>query len=69
MDAGVLPDEQHRCGRPSRVVLSPRRWGQASRKTFAGSDGGYKARYTGESTEQPLTPLRRECRMFRRTCG
>ena len=33
---------------------------------FAGddpaSDGGKQARYTGESTEQPLKPLRRECR-------
>jgi len=31
---------RHLFGRPSRVVLSPRRWGQASRKTFARSDGG-----------------------------
>jgi len=27
-----------------------------------GSDGGYQARHPGESTEQPLTPSRRECR-------
>ena len=25
-------------------------------------DGGYQARYTGESAKQPLTPLRGECR-------
>jgi hypothetical protein len=35
-------------GRRRRVVLIPRRWDQALRRRFAG-DGGYKARYTGES--------------------
>src|SRR5262249_6736546 len=29
-------------------------------------DGGYQARDTGESTEQPIKPLRRECRTVRR---
>src|SRR5262245_47644776 len=35
---------------------------------FAG-DGGQQARRTRENTKQPLKPLRRECRMFRRTCS
>src|SRR5690348_4291047 len=38
-----------RGGRQRRVVLIPRRWGQASRETFARGDGGNKARFTGES--------------------
>jgi len=48
MDAFVLPDEQSECGWQSRVVLIPRRWDQACKWWFA-RDGGYKARYTGES--------------------
>jgi hypothetical protein len=30
--------------------------------TRRAGDGGYQARYTGESAKQPLKPLRRECR-------
>ena len=66
---------KHPRGRPSRVVLIPRRWDQAygmamsaltdpTRRKPAG-DGGYQARHTGESTKQPLKPSRRECRLFR----
>jgi hypothetical protein len=40
----------------------PRRWGQALRDVSK-SDGGYQARHTEESTEQPLKPLRREGRV------
>jgi len=29
MDALVSPGERRECGRRNRVVLSPRRWGQA----------------------------------------
>jgi hypothetical protein len=32
-------------------------------------DGDYKVMDTGESTEQPLTPSRRECRCFGGTCS
>ena len=42
--------ERHRSVRSSRVVLSPRRWGQPPGQEPRG-DGGKKARFTGESTE------------------
>jgi hypothetical protein len=53
---------RRRRGRPSRVVPIPRRWGQvlrrfAKRWWLTGPD-------TRKSAEQPLTPLRRECRCF-----
>jgi hypothetical protein len=65
----VLPDERHQSGRPSRVVLSPRRWGQVFRATFRGK--AIVATKPGTPGEHgaPLTPLRRGCRMFRRICG
>jgi hypothetical protein len=77
MDAMTRVDEACRCGRPSRMVLAPRRWRQVLRvgdvgpsvRHAAQGDGDYQARHPGESTEQPLTPLRREGRMMRRTCG
>src|SRR6185312_12652914 len=37
--------------------------GSSLRATLA-NDGGYQARYPGESAEQPLKPLRREGRML-----
>src|SRR6185437_13110187 len=50
-------------GRPSRVVLIPRRWDQAFRATNLLGDGGYQARHSRESAKQPLKPSRRECRI------
>jgi hypothetical protein len=44
------------CGPGAQTLAS------SSRETFRESDGGYQARYPEESTEQPLTPLRREGR-------
>ena len=37
--------------------------------TNAADDGGKKARSPGRVRRTPLKPLRREGRMFRRTCG
>jgi hypothetical protein len=56
------------CGRRSRVVLTPRRWRQVSRKCPRG-DGGKQARSPRRARRKPLKPLRREGRAFRRTCG
>ena len=50
MDAIVPQDVQRGRVRSSRVVLSPRRWGQAVQSDLR-SDGGYQARHTGESAE------------------
>ena len=41
-----------RCGRRSRVVLTPRRWRQVSRVT-SWSDGGKKARSPGRARSKP----------------
>jgi hypothetical protein len=56
------------CGRRSRVVLTPRRWRQVGAEDGAG-DGGKQARSPGRARRKPLKPLRREGRVFRRTCG
>jgi hypothetical protein len=45
------------CGRRSRVVLTPRRWRQASQKCLRG-DGGKKARSPGRARNKLLKPLR-----------
>src|ERR1035441_9272523 len=45
------------CGRRSRVVLTPRRWRQASRK-YSRGDGGKKARSPGRARRKPLKPSR-----------
>jgi hypothetical protein len=58
----VSPDERHRCGRPNRVVLTPRRWRQVSRN-FPRGDGGKRARSPGRARYKPLKPLRREGRV------
>src|SRR3954452_3121289 len=57
MDADVLLTNSMGCGRRSRVVLTPRRWRQASGKYPAG-DGDNKARSPGRSRRKPLKPLR-----------
>jgi hypothetical protein len=64
MDAGGAFDESAGCGRRSRVVLTPRRWCQVSRKYPLG-DGGKKARSPGRARSKPLKPLRRKCRVSR----
>ena len=56
-------DERRQGGRRSRVVLTPRRWRQVSRKCPRG-DGDKKARSPGRARRKPLKPLRRECRVF-----
>ena len=53
-----------------QVVWSWRPWAGAK---FAGddlaSDGDYEVTDTGEITKQPLTPSRRECRLFGFACS
>ena len=38
-------------------------------KTISADDGGKRARSPGRARHKPLKPLRRECRVFRGTCG
>jgi hypothetical protein len=45
------------CGRRSRVVLTPRRWRQVSRR-YPRGDGGKKARSPGRARNRLLKPLR-----------
>src|ERR1700735_5495886 len=45
------------CGRRSRVVLTPRRWRQASQKCLRG-DGGKQARSPGRARNKLLKPSR-----------
>ena len=59
---GSAPDERHRRGRRSRVVLTPRRWRSSSRKQVFADDGDKKARSPGRVRRKPLKPLRREGR-------
>ena len=57
------------CIRRSRVVLTPRRWRQALQAILQ-SDGGKKARFTRESSEETVKTIRAgNAGMFRRTCG
>jgi hypothetical protein len=64
----ALLTRAHSCGRRSRVVLTPRRWRQVGGSDSAG-DGGNQARSPGRARNKLLKPLRREGRVFRRTCG
>jgi hypothetical protein len=50
--------------RRSRVVLTPRRWRQASQKFLRG-DGDNKARSPGRARRKPLKPSCRDGRVFR----
>ncbi len=62
-------------GRRSRVVLTPRRWRQVSRKAMSAltgptrryprGDGGKQARSPGRARNKPVKPSRREGRVFR----
>jgi len=54
---GCALDEWRRRGRRSRVVLTPRRRRQASRK-YPRGDGDKKARSPGRARRKPLKPLR-----------
>jgi hypothetical protein len=63
---GGARDERAGHGRTSRVVLAPRCWRQASRAI--GLRRGLSSRHPGESAEQPLTPLRGGCRLYRLPC-
>ena len=63
VDADGAADESTLSGRRSRVVLTPRRWCQASRK-YPRGDGGKRARSPGRARNKPLKPLRGESRMF-----
>ena len=56
-------DESKQRGRRSRVVPTPRRWRQVSRK-YPRGDGGKKARSPGRARKKPLKPLRGECRVI-----
>ena len=66
------------CGRQSRVVLAPvagvklmeiREPDRASMNRQSVSDGGKTNSSPGRARYKPLKPLRRESRVFRRTCG
>ena len=67
------------CGRRSRVVLTPRRRRQVSRRQgqpdrawtchHSRGDGDKKARSPGRARNKPLKPLRGECRASRRDRG
>ena len=59
----ALLTRAHPCGRRSRVVLTPRRWRQASRK-YPRGDGGKQARSPGRARNKPLKPSRREGRVI-----
>ena len=61
MDARLREDEARRCGRRSRVVLTPRRWRQIG-GSISTDDGGKKARSPRRSRRKPLKPSRREGR-------
>ena len=60
--------DAHRGGRSSRVVLSPRRWGQADRDDRSATEAN-KPDTPGRSRSSRKEPSRRECRMFRPTCS
>jgi hypothetical protein len=64
---GDAQDEAHRCGRRSRVVLTPRRWRSNSRRRLQrpAGDGDNKARSPGRARRKPLKPSRGEGRMIR----
>jgi hypothetical protein len=61
-------DERCCCGRPIRVVLTPRRWRQVcgrqvgptgrGQAAHSASDGGKRARSPGRARHKPLKPLR-----------
>jgi hypothetical protein len=58
MDATRAPDESVCRGRRSRGVLIPRRWYQLLKKlTLLRGDGGKKARFTGETTKEPVKTI------------
>jgi hypothetical protein len=56
MDTAATKDERCFRGRRSRVVLTPRRWRQVSRK-YPRGDGGKKARSPRRARRKPLKPF------------
>jgi hypothetical protein len=64
VDAAAHETNAFARGRRSRVVLTPRRWRQVSRKQFPRGDGGKKARSPGRARYKLLKPLRREGWVF-----
>ena len=58
VDEGIFSDGQAAWSCPPDAGDKPAR-------RFSPGDGGQQARSPEESTEQPLTPSRRECRLFR----
>jgi hypothetical protein len=58
MDADALKDEQRGSGRRSRVVLTPRRRRQVSRK-YPLDDGDKKSPITGESSKETVKTIAR----------
>jgi hypothetical protein len=57
-DEGIGSDGQAVWSCPPDAGVKPAR-------RFSQGDGGQQARSPEESAEQPLTPSRRECRLFR----
>ncbi len=55
-------DEQRRCGRRSRVVLTPRCWRQVCEKQASRGRRWQKSRSPRRARSKPLKPLRREGR-------
>ena len=59
MDALVSPDERCRCGRRSRVVLTPLGWRQVGDDALhRADDGDLKVMDTGESTKETVKTTR-----------
>jgi hypothetical protein len=57
-------------GRPSRVVLTPRRWRQLAQCVALRGDGGKKARFTRVSAEESRKTIAQGMpASIRRTCG
>jgi len=66
MDALACLDEARWCGRQNRVVLVPRRWHQASRKTFRGERRWLSSPDTGALFPAPGSPRLRLISTHRR---
>ena len=72
MDAWLCEDDAHRCGRRSRVVLTPRRWCQAGRDASASwlAMVATKPGSPGRARRKPLKPFARgKLDRSGRTCG
>jgi hypothetical protein len=63
VDADSAADDSTRCGRPSRVVLTPRRWRQVGENKFSPVTVTKKPDRREEHGVS-RKPLRGECRVF-----